>query len=63
MATIVRARFPDMPVLLASGYSEEVVKGAGGEFEILPKPYGAESLASALAKITAPLEFEPGRQG
>jgi PAS domain S-box-containing protein len=50
LARIVRQRAPCMPVLLASGYSEEVVRGGGSEFEILSKPYGAESLARGLAR-------------
>ncbi|WP_244624498.1 PAS domain-containing sensor histidine kinase [Sphingomonas sp. So64.6b] len=48
---IVRARFPDIPVLLASGYSEEVALGTAGDLTVLPKPYGAESLAAALAEV------------
>jgi PAS domain S-box-containing protein len=51
LAQIVRARFPSLPILLASGYSEEVVRGAGSEFEILAKPYGAETLAVALSGV------------
>jgi CheY-like chemotaxis protein len=49
LARLVRERFPRMPVLLASGYSEEIVEGAALEFEVLTKPYGADTLAAALA--------------
>ena len=49
LARIVRQRLPHLPVLLATGYSEEVLSGGAGEFEILRKPYGAEALAAALS--------------
>ena len=55
LARIVRERYPDLPILLASGYSEEIVRGAGSDFEILAKPYGAESLALALSRVAAPV--------
>jgi PAS domain S-box-containing protein len=51
LGKIVRELYPHIPVLLATGYSEDVVRGAGSEFEILPKPYGADSLARGLARI------------
>jgi PAS domain S-box-containing protein len=41
---------PDLPVLLATGYSAEIVSGDAGDFEVLSKPYGAESLGHALAR-------------
>lgn len=59
LARIVRERFPALPVLLASGYSEEVAKGAASDFDILPKPYGADSLAAALARVISDTEREP----
>jgi PAS domain S-box-containing protein len=39
---------PDLPVLLASGYSEEVAGGSARAFETLAKPYGAATLGAAL---------------
>jgi PAS domain S-box-containing protein len=51
LAREVRARFPGLPVVLASGYSNEMLKGAALEFELLHKPYGRESLAEALATV------------
>jgi len=53
LARIVAERYPGLPVVLATGYSEEIVEGAAGEFEILSKPYGAESLGAALARALA----------
>jgi PAS domain S-box-containing protein len=59
LARLARERFPDLPVLLASGYSEEVAKGAASDFEILAKPYGPDSLGEALAKVISDTEREP----
>jgi len=39
---------PDVPVLLATGYSDEIVK-RGSEFEVLAKPFGAADLSKAMA--------------
>jgi PAS domain S-box-containing protein len=44
LARLARERFPSLPVLLASGYSEEIVGAAGAEFEIVRKPYDVELL-------------------
>jgi CheY-like chemotaxis protein len=49
LARAVRERFPQMPVLLATGYSDEVVGGQASQFEVIRKPFGAETLATALA--------------
>jgi PAS domain S-box-containing protein len=45
----VRERFPELPVLLTTGYSQEVA-GAHG-FPVLQKPYEMEALASALTNL------------
>ena len=49
LARKVRDRFPELPVLLTTGYSEQ----AGGThgFPVLQKPYEMEALANALGKI------------
>ena len=41
---------PGLPVLLASGYSEEVLKGAAAKFQVIAKPYGPGALADAVAE-------------
>ncbi|HEX4737603.1 MAG TPA: PAS domain S-box protein [Allosphingosinicella sp.] len=48
LAKIAREKRPDLPVLLASGYSEEIVAGAGASFDFLRKPYDAGSLDEAI---------------
>jgi PAS domain S-box-containing protein len=59
LARIVEKKRPRLPILLASGYSSEVVKGSAGDFEVLAKPYGAESLAAALARAVERAERQP----
>ena len=49
LAQKVRNRFPEMPILLTTGYSEQV-SGSHG-FPILQKPYEMDGLASALSKV------------
>ena len=49
LARKVRDRFPELPILLTTGYSEEV-SGSHG-FPVLQKPYEMTSLASALGKV------------
>jgi len=49
LARKVRDRFPELPILLTTGYSEQV--GGTHGFEVLQKPYELESLAAALEKV------------
>jgi PAS domain S-box-containing protein len=49
LARLARQRHPGLPILLASGYSEEIVGSAGADFEILRKPYDLKMIESALA--------------
>jgi PAS domain S-box-containing protein len=58
LARAIQEKHPALPVLLASGYSDEIFGGAAAEFPILQKPYGVESLGAALARA---LERTPGR--
>ena len=51
LARTVRAHRPELPVLLASGYSEEIVGDAGSEFHIIRKPFGADQLGVALGTV------------
>ena len=53
LARAVRERHPALPILLATGYSEEISAGAAGDFEVLSKPYGAAALAQAFGKVLA----------
>ena len=50
LAHEIRRRFPAIPVVLASGYSEEIIEGSGDEFEILRKPFDAGSVSRAIER-------------
>jgi CheY-like chemotaxis protein len=50
LGRLARARHPNLPVLLASGYSEEIVGAAGADFEIVRKPYDLDGIEAALAR-------------
>ena len=50
LARRVHANHPGLPVLLASGYSDDLIKGAAAEFQVIAKPYGPAVLAEAVAK-------------
>ena len=47
LARRARQLNPKLPVLLATGYSDEILKNAP-EFRVLPKPYGTAALIEAL---------------
>ena len=41
---------PDLPILLATGYSDAAI-GVRGDFPILRKPYEIHQLSQAIAKL------------
>jgi len=49
LARKVRDRFPELPILLTTGYSEQVAGSHG--FPVLHKPYELDTLAGALGKL------------
>ncbi|MDB5692803.1 MAG: sensor histidine kinase, partial [Alphaproteobacteria bacterium] len=56
LAKLARGKRPDLPVVLASGYSDEILAGAGASFEFVRKPYDAGALDSALQRALAQVE-------
>jgi CheY-like chemotaxis protein len=50
MAKLLRQRRPDLPVVLTSGYSEELADSGYEGFEFLPKPYSAEQVSRVMIK-------------
>ncbi|MCK3866018.1 GAF domain-containing protein [Pseudomonas sp. B329] len=50
MARLLRERRLDLPVVLVSGYSEELADSGYEGFEFLAKPYSAEQVARALVR-------------
>jgi CheY-like chemotaxis protein len=49
VAREMRRRYPDLPVLLTSGYTGEA--DHPGEFELLHKPFRARDLEARLARL------------
>jgi PAS domain S-box-containing protein len=49
LARRIRQRFPELPILLSTGYSEQI--GQEQEFPLLQKPYDMAALASAIGKL------------
>jgi signal transduction histidine kinase/CheY-like chemotaxis protein len=55
VATSARRRWPDLPILLVSGYSIHTQEAARLGFEVLPKPFDMAGLAAAIDRgLAAP---------
>jgi PAS domain S-box-containing protein len=50
LAGVIRDRFPGLPVVLTSGYSNVLAENAHHGFELIQKPYSVESLSRILKK-------------
>lgn len=48
----IRRRYPGMPVVLTSGYSEVLAQDGRHGFELLQKPYAVEDLSRVLRRVT-----------
>jgi signal transduction histidine kinase/CheY-like chemotaxis protein len=53
MAKMLRQQRPELPVVLTSGYSDELADSGYEGFEFLPKPYSADQVARVLARALA----------
>jgi PAS domain S-box-containing protein len=53
LAGIVRERYPGLPVVLTSGYSNVLAENADRGFELIQKPYSVELLSRSLRKAIA----------
>ena len=62
LAQRVRERFPGLPVLLATGYSDDMLKSGAQQFQLVRKPYGQEDLAKALSQALEAVR-RPGAPG
>ncbi len=51
LARILRERYPALPVILTSGYSDAIAEGGHQGFALLPKPYSAEQVCQALGDV------------
>src|SRR4029078_2954924 len=50
LASIIRERYPGLPVILTSGYSEVLAENALRCFGLIQKPYAVEALSRILRK-------------
>lgn len=48
----IRLRYPDLPVILTSGYSHVLSDKGRHGFELLQKPYAAEELSRMLRRVS-----------
>ncbi len=53
LATTIRERFPGLPVVLTSGYSNVLAENAHSGFELIQKPYSVEILSRTLRRAIA----------
>ena len=53
LAEVMRARHPDVPVVLTSGYSHVLAAEGTHGFHLLQKPYTGERLARAIKRARA----------
>ena len=51
LAREIRSRLPNLPVVLASGYSHVLAQEGGHGFELLHKPYSAGQLSRILQRV------------
>jgi signal transduction histidine kinase len=51
LARLLRERFPDLPVVLTSGYSHVLAQDDAHGFDLLRKPYSAQELAAMLRQV------------
>jgi DNA-binding NtrC family response regulator len=59
LARAVRRQYPDMPVLLMSGYTAEADKAAAEGYRILNKPFRPDALANAIRRARRARHLSP----
>jgi PAS domain S-box-containing protein len=62
LAQSIRSHYPDLPVVLTSGYSHVLAEEGRHGFALLAKPYSAESLARTLSSAMT-VQAEPAAPG
>jgi two-component SAPR family response regulator len=53
LARVVRTKWPKMPIVLASGYSDAAAKVMAEGFVLIPKPYRPEILTLTICRALA----------
>jgi CheY-like chemotaxis protein len=59
LATRIRDRFPGLPIVLTSGYSDVLAQKGRHGFELLQKPYAVEDLSRVLRRVARSRETSP----
>jgi PAS domain S-box-containing protein len=54
LGRLIMQRWPDLPVILTSGYSDDLTAGQGGDFDLIQKPYSRKALITALGRHLTP---------
>ena len=60
LADEINGRWPALPVLLATGYSDQLKREAGAGFTVLHKPYKPHSLAAGVREVLARSRADSG---
>ena len=53
LAEAIRSRTPSLPIVLTTGFSDQIVSAGAGDLPVLFKPYRSEAVAAALEKALA----------
>jgi len=59
LATIIRDRYPGLPVVLTSGYSSVLADNAHQGFELVQKPYSVEAISRVLRRAISERRSAP----
>lgn len=51
LAVMIKDQWPELPVVLTTGYSDVLAEGGGAGFEILRKPYSVEALSHLIGEV------------
>ena len=62
LAEQIAAKRPQLPVLLATGFSEHLAGIAGAHFTVVTKPYDATSLGKAISALVGRRGAEPSSE-
>lgn len=54
LARIIATRWPSLPVVLVSGYSDDLTTGYGGDLDLIQKPFTRKGLLGALKRYLEP---------
>lgn len=59
LARRLNRRWPDLPVVLVSGFSDELAMGYGGQYELLCKPFTRGALLDILQRHLDGAVYQP----